>query len=96
MVKSRKQKMNFYSFNLKKQERKIMEMTKNKRSHDRGTKSLSKSLFNSIVFGKEIIVKKIKRSNGRGTKSLSKSLFNSIVFGKEIIMKKIKMKKGSG
>ena len=30
-----------------------MEITKNKRSHGRGTKSLSKSLFNSIVFGKE-------------------------------------------
>ena len=73
-----------------------MEMTKNKRSQGRGTKSLTKSLFNSIVFGKEIIMKKIKRSNGRGTKSLSKSLFNSIVFGKEIIMKKIKMKKRFG
>ena len=71
-------------------------MTKNKRSHGRGTKSLSKSLFHSIVFGKEIIMKKIKRSHGRGTKSLSKSLFNSIVFGKEIIMKKIKMKKRFG
>ena len=69
-----------------------MEMTKNKRSQGRGTKSLSKSLFNSIVFGKEIIMKKIKRSHGRGTKSLSKSLFNSIVLGKEIIMKKIRSK----
>ena len=67
-------------------------MTKNKRSNGRGTKSLSKSLFNSIIFGKEIIMKKIKRSHGRGTKSLSKSLFNSIVLGKEIIMKKIRSK----
>ena len=37
-----------------------MEITKNKRSNGRETKSLSKSLFNSIVFGKEIIMKKIK------------------------------------
>ena len=65
MVKSRQQKMNFYSFNLNNKKGKIMEITKNKRSNGRGTKSLSKSLFNSIVFGKEIIMKKIKRSNGK-------------------------------
>ena len=84
------------SFNLNHKKGKIMEMTKNMRSIGRGTKSLAKSLFNSIVFGKEIIMKKIKRSHGRRTKSLAKSLFNSIVFGKEIIMKKIKMKKRFG
>ena len=60
MVKSHKQKMNFYSFNPNNKKGKIMEMTKNKRSQGRGTKSLTKSLFNSIVLGKEIIMKKIK------------------------------------
>ena len=60
MVKSRQPKMNFYSFNLNDKKGKIMEITKNKRSNGRETKSLSKSLFNSIVFGKEIIMKKIK------------------------------------
>ena len=39
----------------------------------------------SIVFGKEIIMKKLrkkmkKKSNGGRTNSLSKSLFNSIIF----------------
>ena len=43
-----------------------MEMTKNKRSQGRGTKSLTKSLFNSIVLGKEIIMKKIKMKKGSG------------------------------
>ena len=43
-------------------------MKKIKRSHGRGTKSLSKSLFNSIVFGKEIIMKKIRsKSTFSGT-----------------------------
>ena len=32
-----------------------------KRSNGGSTKSLSKSLFNSIVFGKEIIMKKIEQ-----------------------------------
>ena len=66
MVKSHKQKMNFYSFNLNNKKGKIMEITKNKRSQGRGTKSLTKSLFNSIVLGKEIIMKKIKMKKGSG------------------------------
>ncbi len=43
-----------------------MEMTKNKRSQGRGTKSLSKSLFNSIVLGKEIIMKKLREARVGG------------------------------
>ncbi len=67
MVKSRQQKIHFYSFNLNNKKGKIMEMTQNNRSHDRGTKSLSKSLFNSIVFGKEIIMKKMNNHKSKST-----------------------------
>ncbi len=46
MWKSRKQKMNFYSFNLNKKKGEVMHATKNKRSNVMETKSLSKSLKN--------------------------------------------------
>ena len=46
MWKSRKQKMNIYSFNLNKNKGEVMHATKNKRSNVMETKSLSKSLKN--------------------------------------------------
>ena len=61
MVKSRKPKINIYSFTLNNKKGKMIDATKNKRSNGGRTKSLSKSLFNSIVLGKVIIMKKIKQ-----------------------------------
>ena len=94
MVKSSKQKMNFYSFNLNNEKGKIMEITKNKRvptrsinqycgkSHGRGKKSLSKSLFNSIVLGKEIIMKKIKMKKRFGlNRQKSRAIVENVLSG---------------
>ena len=82
MVKSHKQKMNFYSFNLNNKKGKIMEITKNKRSNGRGTKSLSKSLFNAIVFGKEIIMKKIKMNKRFGlNRQKSRGILENVLSG---------------
>ena len=49
------------SFNLNHKKGEIMNATKNKRSNGGSTNSLSKPLFNSIVFAKEIIMKKIEQ-----------------------------------
>ena len=68
-----------------------MEMTKNKRSNGRGTKSLSKSLFNSIVFGKEIIMKKIKMKkrfglNRQKSRGIVENLLSGIKAGFKAIL----------
>ena len=71
-----------HSHNLNNKKGKIMEMTKNKRSQGRGTKSLSKSLFNSIVFGKEIIMKKIKMKKRFGlNRQKSRSIVENVLSG---------------
>ena len=70
------------SFNLNNKKGKIMDVAKNKRSNGRGTKSLSKSLFNSIVFGKEIIMKKIKMKKRFGlNRQKSRSIVENVLSG---------------
>ena len=88
MVKSRQQKIHFLFLHNKKG--KIMEMTKNKRSNGRGTKSLSKSLFNSIVFGKEIIMKKIKMNKRFGlNRQKSREIVENVLSGTKAGFKSI-------
>ena len=57
-------------------------MKKIKRSHGRGTKSLSKSLFHSIVLGKEIIMKKIKMKKRFGlNRQKSRGIVENVLSG---------------
>ena len=82
MLNSSKPKMNFYSFNLNHKKGKIMDAAKNKRSQGRGTKSLTKSLFNSIVFGKEVIMKKIKMKKRFGlNRQKSRGIVENVLSG---------------
>ena len=65
-------------------------MKKIKRSNGRGTKSLSKSLFNSIVFGKEIIMKKIKMKKRFGlNRQKSRAIVENVLSGTKAGFKSI-------
>ena len=67
-----------------------MDATKNKRSNGGSTNSLSKSLVNSIVFGKEIIMKKIKMKKRFGlNRQKSRGIVDNVLSGTKAGFKSI-------